>query len=185
MNAYGGYSDDLGRYVTLCLLLRITAFGVFGAGFAILAIGMQLSQFGEGENGGGLLDNSLYNPWIWAFWISTIPINFSLAAQGGVQMVINIASAPKEIKEFAQGVTTSVQNLCGYAGGVIIPSLVLDIAYEMSLLTTGYKMTEADQLAVGVAIVCGTKFVLLATVFVSTRIAQGKWEKKVLQGHWL
>jgi hypothetical protein len=185
MNMYGGYTDDLGRYVTLRLLLRITALTVFGAGFVILATGMQLSVWGDrawnalhvAGSDEGLMDSSLWNPWLWVFWVATVPINFSLAAQGGVQTVINIGSVPEGLQEFAQGVTTSVQNLFGYAGGVIIPSAVIDASYYVGRRSMDYEMTTPDQLSVGVSVVCGAAFSLFATVFLAMREAGSIWRR--------
>jgi len=185
MNAYGGYTDDLGRYVTLCLLLRISALAVFGAGLVILATGMQLSVWGDrawsdlhhAGSDNGLMDSSLWNPWLWVFWAATIPINFSLAAQGGVQTVINIGSVPEGLQEVAQGVTTSVQNLFGYAGGVIVPSAIIDASYHVSRRSTGYEMTTPEELSVGVAVVCGVAFSLFATVALARREAGSIWRK--------
>jgi len=174
VNKYGGYDDDLGRYVTLHLLLRITAVALFGAGMAVLSLGIQLSSWHEGAE---LLDSSLRNPWIWCFWLATVPINFALSAQGGVQTVINIGSVPPGMQEFAQGVTTSVQFLCGYAGGVIVPSIILDISFRLSLSAFDYKMTEADQLATGVLVLLSMCAVLFFTVNLATTEARRIWEK--------
>jgi len=175
VNKYGGYHDDLGRFITLHLLLRITAVCTFGAGLAVLAMGIQLGSWSPNAE---LLDSSLRNPWLWTFWFATIPINFALAAQGGVQTVINIGSVPPGMQELAQGFTTSVQFLCGYAGGVIVPSIMLDIAYDVSLSQFGYKMTEADQLSTGVLVLCGMCVVLFFTVWLARNEAFRQWQLK-------
>lgn len=180
VNRYGGYQDDLGRYVTLHLLLRITAFAVFGSGLAILSMAFQLSP--GMQAGSSVLDSSLRNPWLWTFWFATIPINFALAAQGGVQTVINIGSVPVRMRALAQGVTTSVQFLFGYAGGAILPSVLLDVAYKTSLAYMDYTMTEADLLATGVLVVCSMTLLLFGSVYLAEREAFRIWEGSVRDG---
>merc|ERR550525_1037893 len=128
-------------------------------------------QLTAGEAGSSVLDSSLWNPWLWTFWFSTIPINFSLAAQGGVQTVINIGSVPVRMRALAQGVTTSVQFLFGYAGGAILPSVLLDVSYKWSLRYLQYEMTEADLLANGVLVVCSMTLPLFFSVYLAEREA--------------
>jgi len=176
VNRYGGYDDDLGRYVTLHVLMRFSAVAMFGSGLAVLALGIQLSSWHEGAE---LLDSSLRNPWLLTFWIATVPINFALSAQGGVQTVINIGSVPRGMQEFAQGVTTSVQFLCGYAGGVILPSVILDIAAWLSFAIAGYGMTEADQLATGVLVLLLMCPVLFLTVAKACHEAKFIWQRSL------
>lgn len=175
VNRYGGYYDDLGRYITLCLLQRITAIAMFGAGLATLSMAIQLSPWLEGSS---VLDSSLWNPWLWTFWLATVPINFALAAQGGVQTVINIGSVPREIRPFGQGLTTSVQFLFGYAGGVILPSIILDVAFDFSRHFLDYTMSEADQLATGMFVVCTMTAVLFATVNLARAEALAIWQRE-------
>lgn len=173
VNRYGGYSDHLGRYVTLHLLTRITAVCVFGAGLAVLSLGFQLSAMTN-----ELMDGSKWNPWLWLFWLATLPINFGLAAQGGVQTVINIGCVPAGMQELAQGFTTSVQFFFGYAGGVMIPSMIVDMAYPVSMWLFNYKMTKADQLAVGVFVLCCMCPILLVTVRLARDEAFRLWQLK-------
>mmetsp|Transcript_28642 Transcript_28642/g.62320 ORF Transcript_28642/g.62320 Transcript_28642/m.62320 type:complete len:622 (-) Transcript_28642:418-2283(-) len=174
VNRYGGYQDHLGRYVILHLLLRITAVGAFGAGLAVLCMGIQLNTWAEDAE---LLDSSLANPWLWLFWFATVPLNFALSAQGGVQTVINIGSVPPGMQELAQGITTSVQFLCGYAGGVIMPSIALDCAYVISKKWLHYEMTNADMLATGVLCLCYMCAVLFFTVMAARNEAFKQWQR--------
>eukprot|EP00932_Pfiesteria_piscicida_P020160 SRR837773.6976.p1 GENE.SRR837773.6976~~SRR837773.6976.p1 ORF type:complete len:408 (+),score=56.50 SRR837773.6976:87-1226(+) len=173
VNRYGGYHDHLGRFVTLHLLLRMTAVCFFGAGLAVLCLGLQLSAMTN-----ELMDGSLSNPWLWLFWLATLPVNFGLSAQVGVQTVINIECVPSGMRELAQGFTTSVQFLCGYAGGVILPSIVLDISYPLSMWLFDYKMTGADQLAIGVLMLCCMCGVLFFTVWLARNEAFRQWQDK-------
>lgn len=175
IDAYGGYHDDLGRYVTLRLLWKVTGLGTFGSGLLILALSWRMSHNDQ-------YDSTLFDPTLWGFWLATVPVNFSLSAQAGVQTVINLESVDSDMQEFAQGLTTSFQNLFGYAGGVIGPSLVSSASELFVKFLSRQGPEEPDlwtpqewrswQLSVAVVVLFLVVYVLFFTVGASQYVAK-------------
>jgi len=168
VNSCGDYTTPEGRYVTLRLLVKVTAFGALGATISFFGILMQaLSK-----------DDQLGIPWLWVVWLGTVPLNFALSAQCGVQVVINIGSVPRNMQEFALGITTSMQHVIGSAGGVFIPSVVMDIVWYIWLWFHDFEINDAHLQAIGFMTVMGMSFILLGTVTLTQNAAYAKWNKE-------
>eukprot|EP00928_Gymnodinium_smaydae_P062963 TRINITY_DN4667_c1_g1_i1.p1 TRINITY_DN4667_c1_g1~~TRINITY_DN4667_c1_g1_i1.p1 ORF type:complete len:573 (-),score=128.90 TRINITY_DN4667_c1_g1_i1:45-1763(-) len=163
VNGCGGYSTDQGRHITLRLLQKFSLIGASGGCVVIFGIVMQLRGNNDGLGG--------HSPWLWVTWLGTLPLNFALTSQVGVQAVINIGSLPAEMQAFAQGVTTCGQMLLGNAGGVMLPSLVMDTVWYVALWAYDYKISEAHLQAVCFCTVCGAAFPLLLATFFTRRAA--------------
>jgi len=169
VDKYGGYEDDEGKARSLRILVRITSICTFGALIAVIAV---LCHFAFSA----AADKSAMNLWIWMMWFGVSLIFMGDSATIATHTAINVEVVSEEMRSFASGMTISMQNLLGFAGGTLVPGVFMDVSQRVY---TSYMSTEdvPDTLSMealldlGFVFICGISVTLLITVSLASRAA--------------
>lgn len=176
VDKFGGYEDDEGKARSLRILVRITSICTFGALIAVIAV---LCHFvwQETDPIKAVAAKKEMNLWIWVMWFGVSLIFMGDSATIATHTAINVEVVSEEMRSFASGMTISMQNLLGYAGGTLVPGVFMDVSQRVY---TSYMSNTEDVpdtlsmeavLDLGFVFICGISVTLLVTVSLASRAA--------------